>query len=451
MKKLILLGVLLFALTACAAPKEAAETQAPSVAPATNAHTTDAHTTVATATPTPSQGAVLTKSFQIYGEDVTVTVAYGPKGTEDTVTIERAGVEPQKFTEANPDGGEAPEIIVEDMDFDGNLDFRFCSATLPTGTDEYYCYRWNSTYLQFERAEELNGLTGLGFNAEKELIYSHSRSARMGIEYIFRWTGGGVTPLRKLAWERDFGGERTVYEVYDKDTAAPDSEDAWRLLAQWETVDASEPEMELSSWLDPVYYGENVKIPAYIPDDLLELLTPLVDNDGSFAAVLERYAADQRAVDARDAYEGYIADDEWADVWGGWCYLADVDNDGIDDMPLFKDVGTGHYTTLYFLKGDGSGGYKNAFTVPLNRADRCWCISWKGVRYLVSGAGIETGEWHYRRFSGLNLYLLEDGQVRDRVFLSLDDATGAVTRYRWTQGENIDFPTADWSWAWNGE
>lgn len=434
---------LLLTLTACTVSEKTMQTAVPTP-PAL-------HSPVATATPTPSQGSVLTKSFQIYGEDVTVTIRYGPKGTEDTVTIERAGGEPQEFTEKNLDGGEAPEIIVEDMNFDGNLDFRFRSVALATGTDKCYCYRWDSTYQRFERAEELNGLTGLSFSAEKELIYSHSRSARIGIDYIFRWTRDGIAPLRKLAWERDFGGERMVYEVYDKEPAAPGSEDAWTLLAQWETLGASEPEMELASWLDPAYYGENIKIPAHIPDDLLDILTPLISESGGFAAVLDRYAVDQREEEAREMMYQYIWNDTWTGLWGGWYYMADVDNDGVDDAPLFTDEGTGHYTTLHFYKGKGSGAYENTFTVPFNRADRCWCISWKGVRYLVSRAGIETGEWHYRRFSGLNIYLLKDGQVQDRVFLSLNSDSGRVTRYRWTQGENIDFTASNWNWAWTGE
>lgn len=418
MKKRLFVAALLLFLTACGVPKTA-EIPAP------------VQTPVVIAAPTPEvKKTVLSETFRPgeYIDEMTVTVTCGD-GIPSVITVVQNGEPLQTFVEEGDAGRSCAMrfMTVEDMNFDGYLDFRFSFATY-VGADvseHVYLYECGSDTQGFYKAEALDAYTGLSFNAESELIYAHNRSARIGIDYILRWTREGVAPLRQLAWERDFGSERTAYKVYDKDPSAPVSEDAWTLLVQWEIVGASEPEIELTPWLDPAYYGENAKTPRYIPTDLLDYLTSLLERGEGYESIqncgafLDHYEVPRIAGNSFEIFKEKVWYEGWeggmlAGVSGG---MADLDNDGIEDAVLLSCQGTGHFTTLYFLRGLPDGDYEYTFDVPFNRGDWRWCISWKGTRYLVSLAGDRDES---RRATGYNLYLLKDGAVRDRVFLSAD-------------------------------
>ena len=347
--------------------------------------------------------------------EVTVTVTYGGDNVH-TVTISQGEEVVRTITEEDEDWLRSGwrHLTVEDMNFDGCLDFRFSYATF----NQNY---WEHVYLydpygtgQFYKAEELDQWCQLRFDQDSATVIARESSSVNARTTLIKWTGEGYAPRRRIEWSNTDGMYEKQIIVSERRPDAPrllalkDPEDAWVPAARWETTgDADE---ELAPWLDPDYFGPEANPPAEIPQDLIDFLLPLAAAD-TWRPFARQFAAGKvmPAGEAERLWDETVGGDGV-----GCCYYVnglrlDADNDGVEDMFLSDMQGSGHFNFFHLF----SGGREATDEGLLGNFADPYFISWQGSRYLLVPAyGGDS-----RRFLGLDIYLFQEGKITRRAWL----------------------------------
>jgi len=134
-------------------------------------------------------------------------------------TIDISEINPygDKFTSC-PEPGSGNDIIMEDMNFDGIMDFRIIAMTTPGPNVPYICFLWDRKSSRFIHAEFLDDITSPEFDGKRKVIRSSSRDgADLYTENIYRYIGNKliltdstVTEYKKL---KDQSGKVALYEI----------------------------------------------------------------------------------------------------------------------------------------------------------------------------------------------------------------------------------------------
>lgn len=428
--KYLLLGLALVGTLCACEGKEPPPTPTPTPTPAP------------TPSPTPEvETNVFRETFRVGpGEDsplVTVTVCYGRDDGPNTVTVEREGETIQTFTDEGGGGG-LPSLTVEDMNFDGCLDFRYhYEQTVYHGLE--HCYLWDGAAEEFRLAPELDSLTDLSFHPETETVHTYDRATFYRQYDVLRWTDAGLSYRRRYYFCREFWPPARAwwyaYRIWDHDPTAPPldaSDDCWTQVAYWdpgmEDADPEGVEAEADRWLDPDYYGDPPAVPAHISPRLLDELTWRLNSGEDYHQQVRALLDPLNALlecDSGAFFQEYILPTGYEGMWAGITgWSVDLDNDGVRDVLMADDQGTGHYSRFYLLRGLGDEDYELVQSRPLNRADWWWCVNWEGARYLVT---YRSDHWAHRTL-GMDVYLFEDGRVKERAALNFETTGYTVTQ-----------------------
>lgn len=113
-------------------------------------------------------------------------------------------------------GDEEPELISDDMDFDGSADFGLLYSD--TGLNCYYdCWLWNMEERTFEFSAPLAGIPSPTFDPVNETVYSYNRiTEQNAIVTEYKWQSAGLLPVAHHA--SDNGSETMIAAPEDVDT-----------------------------------------------------------------------------------------------------------------------------------------------------------------------------------------------------------------------------------------
>ena len=112
--------------------------------------------------------------------------------------------------------GKEVEMIIEDMDFDGETDFGLLYAD--NDLNRYYdCWLWVKDDRDFVFSEPLSGIPSPSFDKERQTVYSYNRlSAQNAIVTEYQWQSGGLLPVAHRSL--DNGGDDIITAPEDVDT-----------------------------------------------------------------------------------------------------------------------------------------------------------------------------------------------------------------------------------------
>ena len=105
------------------------------------------------------------------------------------------GYVPAPFEEEDRDP-DAPELLIcEDINFDGDLDFRLFSTT--GGLNDYYdCWLWNAELRNFEYFRPLSSIPNVQLDPAQQKVISYNRLNRQNaIVTEYMWQGSELLPV----------------------------------------------------------------------------------------------------------------------------------------------------------------------------------------------------------------------------------------------------------------
>ena len=204
-------------------------------------------------------------------EPLTVTVTYDGENGQNRVEITRDGTVLQSFTEDDEEWRSGwRNVTVEDMNFDGYLDFRFCYATFagPNYWEHVYLCEYDDLTGEyaFRKAEELDEMCQLAFDGEAEVFCDHSSGMGYVSDTLYKWTEEGCAARRRIEWDFAYERQTTRVTVWDRTPGAPplpewdEPEEHWTRLCRWEYTGYAEPGYgtEPDRWYDLDYHGEGL-------------------------------------------------------------------------------------------------------------------------------------------------------------------------------------------------
>lgn len=163
---------------------------------------------------------------------------------------------------------------------------------------------------------------------------------------------------------------------------------------------------------------KNPTTTSYISKDLLGLISNSILNSTE-NDVLKNMVSDEKLSDKEiTAYTSDATVAEYKkqlDEFGGFVLLVDVDNDGIDDLFfLIDDGGSMGNNSRILLKGNTDRSfYKTSYIEDVTQ--ELAFIKYSGKNYLI-----ETSfDYNYKKYNGINVAYFEDGQIYEKVYLTL--------------------------------
>lgn len=120
----------------------------------------------------------------------------------------------QSFDPKNSE--DPPELIAEDMNFDGAVDFGVLYQD--DGMNRYYdCWLWNHEERTFQFSVPLSGIPSPTFDAVNQTVYSYYRlTAQNAIVAEYKWQSAGLVPVAHHA--SNGGSENILNAPEDVDT-----------------------------------------------------------------------------------------------------------------------------------------------------------------------------------------------------------------------------------------
>ena len=113
---------------------------------------------------------------------------------------------------------ENPELIFEDMNFDGYDDIRIVAFTPPGPNIPYICWLWDKNTKQFVHNAELSAILSLETDKDNGWIYSFARDGASSYRTEYhRWTDGKLTLFKALdvSLDDDDTEETVTWELKD--------------------------------------------------------------------------------------------------------------------------------------------------------------------------------------------------------------------------------------------
>jgi hypothetical protein len=124
-------------------------------------------------------------------------------------TTKKQVIIPGKNESAWPwtDANKGEKFIIEDMNFDGNNDFRFQNSTDIYG---YYCYVYKPSTGQFMPDSALSNLTGPQFDQTQKLIYENWETINNRGTKTFKYINGKLTLIQEEQTTDTKAGDSTI-------------------------------------------------------------------------------------------------------------------------------------------------------------------------------------------------------------------------------------------------
>lgn len=181
----------------------------------------------------------------LWGEferDLTLSIYEGEGQEPVQVFEEGVGVGPSNFS-----------LYIEDVDFDGCMDFYYLYSQ--GIKDSYYSfYIWDAEEERFVKDPyDLNGLSSPGFDPEKKTISECSRGGFYEDIMFYRYERKELTPVRKLGFSGP-GVNETVYWMGASDWVDGEWKEVFRI--EGETEDDWDW-TEYFRWHDLDYHGQD--------------------------------------------------------------------------------------------------------------------------------------------------------------------------------------------------